>query len=126
MVELPDAAKNAKARETMLALGYDEAISISFISEQEAKTFGGGELLGVANPLNEESACLRTSLLPGLINMVAYNLNRGTTNVRLFEAEVPRTGVTGTTSGAIWDSLRLATPWSKACTPRPSPIRSST
>ena len=86
VVELPDAAKNAKVREIMLALGYDEAISISFISEQEAKTFGGGELLGVANPLNEESACLRTSLLPGLINMVAYNLNRGTTNVRLFEA----------------------------------------
>ncbi len=86
VVELPDAAKNAKVRETMLALGYDEAISISFISEQEAKTFGGGEPLGVANPLNEESACLRTSLLPGLINMVAYNLNRGTSNVRLFEA----------------------------------------
>jgi phenylalanyl-tRNA synthetase beta chain len=86
VVELPHAAKNARVREIMLALGYDEAISISFISEQEAKTFGGGEPLAVANPLNEESACLRTSLLPGLINMVAYNLNRGTANVRLFEA----------------------------------------
>ena len=29
---------------------------------------------------------MRTSLLPGLLNMVGYNLNRGTTNVRLFEA----------------------------------------
>lgn len=86
VVELPDASKNARVREIMLALGYDEAISISFISEQDAKTFGGGEPLAVANPLNEESTCLRTSLLPGLINMVAYNLNRGTINVRLFEA----------------------------------------
>jgi len=86
VVELPDAVKNAKVRDTMLALGYNEAISISFISEQDAKTFGGGEPLAVANPLNEESACLRTSLLPGLISMVAYNLNRGTANVRLFEA----------------------------------------
>ena len=32
-IESPDEAKNAKVRETMLALGYDEAISITFISE---------------------------------------------------------------------------------------------
>ncbi|MFZ0312086.1 MAG: phenylalanine--tRNA ligase subunit beta [Candidatus Korobacteraceae bacterium] len=116
VVELPDAPKNAKVRATMLALGYDEAISITFISEGEARTFqsndnphpstssgqasGKGSLSGapveraapapeplaVANPLNDESAYMRTSLLPGLINMVSYNLNRGTTNVRLFEA----------------------------------------
>jgi phenylalanyl-tRNA synthetase beta chain len=29
---------------------------------------------------------MRTSLLPGLLNLVGYNLNRGTTDVRLFEA----------------------------------------
>ena len=40
VVTLPDEPKDAKVRETMLALGYDEAISITFISEQEAKTFG--------------------------------------------------------------------------------------
>jgi phenylalanyl-tRNA synthetase beta chain len=109
VVELPDEPKNAKVRETMLALGYDEAISITFIAEADAKAFLSSadkthsskrsssgvpdtdeafatEPLGVANPLNEESAYMRTSLLPGLINMVAYNLNRGTTNVRLFES----------------------------------------
>ena len=37
VVTLPDEPKNAKVRETMLALGYDEAISITFISEQDAK-----------------------------------------------------------------------------------------
>ncbi|MGA2373511.1 MAG: phenylalanine--tRNA ligase subunit beta [Candidatus Korobacteraceae bacterium] len=105
VVELPDEPKNAKVRGTMLSLGYNEAISITFISKQEAKTFlnthpsassgqtpsknglgGSPEPLAVANPLNDESAYMRTSLLPGLINMVGYNLNRGTTNVRLFEA----------------------------------------
>ena len=110
VVELPDAPKNAKVRELMLALGYDETISITFISEEEARTFqssetphstnrrlsgapglGGApaepvpEPLAVANPLDEESAYMRTSLLPGLVNMVSYNLNRGNTNVRLFE-----------------------------------------
>ena len=109
VVELPDEPKNAKVRGTMLALGYDEAISITFIARDDASMYGNRlrtvreapdtgappkrlwfdlcpELLELANPLNEESAYMRTSLLPGLINMAAYNLNRGTTDVRLFEA----------------------------------------
>src|SRR5271157_1286800 len=77
VVTLPDEPMNAKVRDTMLALGYDEAISITFIPEQEAKTFGGGEPLAIANPVSEEAGYLRTSMLPGLLNMVGYNLNRG-------------------------------------------------
>jgi phenylalanyl-tRNA synthetase beta chain len=83
---LPSQPKDAKVRDTMLALGYHEAISITFISEQEAKTFGGGEPLAIANPLSEEAGYLRTSMLPGLLNMVGYNLNRGNSDVRLLEA----------------------------------------
>jgi phenylalanyl-tRNA synthetase beta chain len=86
VVELPNEPKDAKIRETMLALGYNESISITFISEAEAKLFGRGEPLALANPLSEEAGYMRTSLLPGLLNMVAYNLNRGTTSIRLFEA----------------------------------------
>ena len=86
VVELPDEPKNAKVRLTMLALGYDETISITFISEAEARIFGRGEPLPLANPLSEEAGYMRTSLLAGLLNMVGYNLNRGTANVRLFEA----------------------------------------
>jgi len=86
VVMLPDEPKDAKVREIMLALGYDEAISITFISEQEAKAFGAGEPLAIANPQSEEAGYLRTSMLPGLLNMVGYNLNRGNTSVRLFES----------------------------------------
>jgi phenylalanyl-tRNA synthetase beta chain len=82
---LPDEPKDAKVRETMLTLGYDEAISITFISDQDAKTFGGGEPLPIANPQSEEAGYLRASILPGLLKMVEYNLNRGNGNVRLFE-----------------------------------------
>jgi phenylalanyl-tRNA synthetase beta chain len=97
VVALPDESKNAKVRETMLALGYYESISITFISEQEARAFGnphsskGGlgrapaEPLAIANPLSEEAGYLRTLLIPGLLNMVGYNLNRGNATVRLFE-----------------------------------------
>jgi len=86
VVTLPDEPKDAKARDTMLALGYDEVISITFISEQDAKTFGGGHPLPVANPMSEEADYLRTSILPGLLKMVEYNLNRGNADVHLFEA----------------------------------------
>ena len=86
VIALPNEPKDAKIRETMLALGYDEAISITFISEAEARTFGDGEPLALANPLSEEAGYMRTSLLPGLLNMVGYNLNRGNNDVRLFEA----------------------------------------
>jgi phenylalanyl-tRNA synthetase beta chain len=86
VVTLPDEPQDAKVRETMLALGYDEAISITFISERDAKAFGEGEPVAIANPLSEEAGYMRTSLVPGLLNMLGYNLNRGNTSVRLFEA----------------------------------------
>ncbi len=86
VVTQPDEPKNAKVRETMLALGYDEAISITFISEQDARTFAATEPLALVNPQSEEAGYMRTSMLPGLLTMVGYNLNRGNANVRLFEA----------------------------------------
>ena len=86
VIELADEAKRAKARETLLALGYNEAISLTFTSKEDAAQFGGGEPLGIANPLNEEQGYLRTSLVPGMLGMIAYNLNRGNTDVRLFES----------------------------------------
>ena len=86
VVALPNEAKDARVRQTMLALGYDEAISITFISAEDAKTFGSAEPLALANPLSEEAGYMRNSLVPGLLNMIGYNLNRGTSDVRLFEA----------------------------------------
>ncbi len=86
VIELPDEAKRAKVRETLLALGYNEAISLTFVSKEDAAQFGGGEPLAIANPLNEEQGYLRTSLVAGMLGMVAYNLNRGNTDVRLFES----------------------------------------
>ena len=40
----------------------------------------------LANPQSEEASVMRSSLVPGMLNMLAYNLNRGADSVRLFEA----------------------------------------
>jgi phenylalanyl-tRNA synthetase beta subunit len=37
------------------------------------------------NPLSEEASLLRPSLIPGMLNMLAHNLNRDVKDVRLFE-----------------------------------------
>jgi len=83
--ELPEAAKDARLRATTLALGYHEAVSTSFISRQEAQLFSSAPPVALANPLSEEAACMRTSLAPGMLGMLAWNLNRGVENARLFE-----------------------------------------
>ena len=84
--DLPDAHKDARLRSSLLALGYDEAISLTFISKDDARRFSKAAELDLANPLSDEASVMRTSLVPGMLNMLAYNLNRGSESVRLFEA----------------------------------------
>jgi phenylalanyl-tRNA synthetase beta chain len=43
-------------------------------------------VIELANPLSEEASVMRTSMVPGMLNMLGYNLNRGSDTVRLFEA----------------------------------------
>jgi phenylalanyl-tRNA synthetase beta chain len=85
VAENPNAAKESKLRSSMLALGYNEAVSLSFISHEDAETFSSIPVIELANPLSEEASLMRSSLVPGMLEMLAYNLNRGTENVRLFE-----------------------------------------
>ena len=86
VIELPDAPKDAKLRNSLLGLGYDEAVSLTFISSEDARRFSSRPAMTLANPLSDEASAMRTSLVPGMLYMLGYNLNRGTTNVRLFEA----------------------------------------
>jgi phenylalanyl-tRNA synthetase beta chain len=86
VVEAPDSEKDNKLRTTLVALGYDEAVSLTFISHEDAETFSSARLIELANPQSEEASVMRSSLLPGMLNMLAYNLNRGADNLRLFEA----------------------------------------
>jgi phenylalanyl-tRNA synthetase beta chain len=86
VVELPEASKDAKLRSSLLALGYNEAISLTFIGKEETEQFSSAAPVQIANPLSEEAAYMRNSMLPGMLSMLAWNLNRGNSDVRLFEA----------------------------------------
>jgi phenylalanyl-tRNA synthetase beta chain len=83
--DLPDAQKDTRLRSSLLALGYNETISLTFISREDAKRFSTAPELDLANPLSDEASVMRTSMVPSMLNMLTYNLNRGSDNVRLFE-----------------------------------------
>jgi phenylalanyl-tRNA synthetase beta chain len=44
-----------------------------------------GQVVPLGNPLSEEAGVLRPSLVPGMLAMIAGNLNRDVSDVRLFE-----------------------------------------
>jgi phenylalanyl-tRNA synthetase beta chain len=85
VVELPHAAMDATLRTRALALGYNEAVSLTFISHADAERFSSASVLELENPLSEEASVMRTSMAPGMLDMLAWNLNRDSENVRLFE-----------------------------------------
>jgi phenylalanyl-tRNA synthetase beta chain len=121
VVELPHAPLDVTLRRRALALGYNEAISLTFISHADAERFESGlghpsaaeaawsvapdgtteavpfpslptrnarlgaRVLELENPLSEEASVMRTSLVPRMLDMLAWNLNRDVTEARLFE-----------------------------------------
>jgi len=86
VVEQPHVVKDARLRSTLLALGYDESISMTFASSAAAQRFSAAKAVELANPLSEETTVMRNSLIPGMLAALAHNLNRGNADVRLFEA----------------------------------------
>jgi len=85
VVELPNAIMDKALRERARALGYNEAVSLTFISNADAERFSSAPVLELENPLSEEARVMRTSITPGMLDMLAWNLNRDVEDVRLFE-----------------------------------------
>jgi phenylalanyl-tRNA synthetase beta chain len=85
--DLPNAASEAVLRRTLLAAGFHEAISSTFSSAADAALCAPqpGLVVPLGNPLSEEAGVMRASLVPGVIAMIAGNLHRDTSDVRLFE-----------------------------------------
>ncbi|MFD2189884.1 phenylalanine--tRNA ligase subunit beta [Pistricoccus aurantiacus] len=75
-----------RLRRQLVARGYQEAITYSFVSSQWQETLLPEAVSPVlANPISSDMAVMRASLLPGLLKALEYNLNRQQNRVRLFE-----------------------------------------
>ena len=74
-------------RRLLVARGYQEAITYSFIDPKLFELFNPGVVpLMLANPISADMAAMRSSLWPGLIKALEHNLNRQQPRVRLFES----------------------------------------
>ncbi|MFW1736158.1 phenylalanine--tRNA ligase subunit beta [Acinetobacter sp. ULE_I001] len=73
-------------RQTLVTLGYQEAISFSFADLKLEKQLNSQvNPLALANPISSDLAVMRSTLLSSLIPCVQYNINRQQSRVRFFE-----------------------------------------
>jgi phenylalanyl-tRNA synthetase beta chain len=96
----PSERKRRALRRALTALGYDEAISFSFIEaahderfellpnfagNDEGKAGGDHCFVTLKNPIIEGVTRMRPTLLAGLLDAVRHNFNHGSRDIRLFE-----------------------------------------
>lgn len=66
--------------------GYREIITYSFVEEKLQKMLSAAaEPLFLANPISLEQSVMRSTLWPGLLNTIKYNLEHQKQHVRFFE-----------------------------------------
>lgn len=76
----------SKIRRTLLGQGFDEVINWSFADPEKETAAGSGlRPVDIQNPISSRASVLRTTLVPGLLENAAWNLNRGLEGVHVFE-----------------------------------------
>ena len=82
----PMQRREAMARRTCAALGYNECVTYSFIDQASAALFGGGtDATRLENPISSDMSHMRPALLPGLLQAASRNQARGFADLALFE-----------------------------------------
>ncbi len=94
MLPDPEATRSRHdLKQTLVALGWQEVITFSFVSSATEAVLGKADGTGdttatpvvVQNPIAAHLDVLRTSLLPGLIETLCTNVNRKLPRARIFE-----------------------------------------
>ncbi len=78
-------------REYCLGTGFLEIINFSFFSTRDIEIFRIPEsdersrYVPIMNPISRDWGVMRTMMMPAVMKCIAYNLNRGSKNLRFFE-----------------------------------------
>lgn len=80
-------AKSRIVKETLEGAGLSQAINYSLVDRERAQDFAleTRDTIGLLMPMSEAHSTLRQSLIPHLIDAVAYNVARKNADVRLYE-----------------------------------------
>jgi len=89
--DLPSLSLYDKVSEIMVGLGFNEIITYSFISPDSADILGAKtdshlrSFVEIQNPLTIDQSVMRTSLIPGMLNIMKENIAYGEKDLKLFE-----------------------------------------
>ncbi|WP_020208982.1 phenylalanine--tRNA ligase subunit beta [Gilvimarinus chinensis] len=79
--------KLSSLRRHLIARDFQEVVTYSFIDPKLAAQFEPEvDPVALQNPISADMAVMRTSLMPGLVSVLRYNLNRQQQRLRLFES----------------------------------------
>ncbi|MEK6756068.1 MAG: phenylalanine--tRNA ligase subunit beta [Bacteroidota bacterium] len=71
-------------RNYLIGAGFNELLTYS-LQDQTSGHLSGGKAVEVINPVSSEASVLRTSLIPGALQVVQNNRSHGQKDLRLFE-----------------------------------------
>jgi len=80
-----DEGFNQLVRDKITRLGYNEIITHSLINQKSAEDFTTKNTIKLSNPISEDLATLRPSILPGALQVLKWNKNRKISDQQLFE-----------------------------------------
>jgi phenylalanyl-tRNA synthetase beta chain len=73
-------------RQLLFHYGFDEIVNFSFMDPEKKEHFSSGlKPIQIRNPISTKAAILRTTLLGGMLENIAWNMNRGAEGVHIFE-----------------------------------------
>ena len=82
----PHQRERRLVRDILVGTGCTETFGLSLLAPGDLERAGLDERgLVLTNPLVREESVLRTSMLPGMLRSIAFNLSHQRSNVRLFE-----------------------------------------
>ncbi len=90
-LEKPELKLEAKVRNLLVGSGFSEIINYSFFAPSAARKLHLAaddqrlESVRILNPLNEDQAVMRTTLVPSMLDTLARNLSHRSTDLHLFE-----------------------------------------
>ena len=87
LARLPlDESPRGTLKRLLASLGYQEAITYSFIDPTLSDLLDpGATTVSLTNPMSQDMSQMRTTLFPGLVKTLIGNASRQQTRVRLFE-----------------------------------------
>lgn len=101
-----------KIRDYMIAIGFSEAINMSFMSTEDLDIFEipledqRRKTVSLLNPLRQEESLMRTTLVPSLIKNIEKNTSKGIECLKIFE--IARVFIRNNTSALPFEPFYFA------------------